>query len=167
MKAVIFCVETNKKANTDWVYILETINRYYGNSQLRVDRIYMDGKGNYKSKHVISEMSSWKEVYASDVLFIYCIDTDNYEMNADHKREFGEIQRYCKDNGYEFVWFCHDIEEVYWGHLIDDVNKKKESIRFMKTRQIEKVNYKNLCAKTIRKNCSNIMDVLDHYIDRK
>ena len=29
MKAIIFCVETNKHANTDWVYIKSTLDKLH------------------------------------------------------------------------------------------------------------------------------------------
>lgn len=169
MKAVIFCVETNKQANTDWVYIKATLDKYYmaeqKNSHVRFDRIYMGSKNKYKSKQVVNEITSWKRVYKDELVVVYCIDTDNYESNPDHKKEFEEISLYCKNRGYELVWFCHDIEEVYWKRSVDNTAKKKESIQFSKTKQIEKVDKKNLVCGNIRSGFSNILCVLEEIIN--
>ena len=50
-KQLLFCVETNSKAETDKVYINETISNYYdlGNNT-RIRFICFEGKGNYKKK---------------------------------------------------------------------------------------------------------------------
>ena len=167
MKAIIFCVETNRQANTDWIYISETLRRFYNTEQIKKDRIYMGTKGKYKSRNVIDEINSWKKVYKDELVVVYCIDTDQYESNANHKKELEEIERYCKDKGYEFVWFCHDVEEVYLGESIANTAKKKESIRFLRSNNIKKIDSKQLCGATMRKSYSNIMTVLDKHLGRK
>lgn len=49
---LIFVVETNKKCNSDWIYIKDTIEHFYSydRTQLKLSAVYMDGKGNYRSK---------------------------------------------------------------------------------------------------------------------
>ena len=48
----IFVVETNKKCNSDWIYIKDTIEHFYVYERTRVKLsvVYMDGRGNYNSK---------------------------------------------------------------------------------------------------------------------
>ena len=161
MKALIFCVETNKQANTDWVYIRETLRRFYDTNQIKYGRIYMGAKNKYKSRSVLTEIYEWKKIYKEELVVIYCIDTDRYESNPVHKKELDEISQYCRDKGYELVWFCHDIEEVYWGKSVKKKDKKDDSIRFAKTNSIDKIESKKLCGKHMKAKYSNIMTVLN------
>ena len=48
---LIFVVETNKKCNSDWIYIKETIEHFYLYDRIKVKLsvVYMDGRGNYSS----------------------------------------------------------------------------------------------------------------------
>lgn len=167
MKAVIFCVETNKHANTDWVYITETLKRFYNTDQIKTDRIYMGTKSKYKSRSVIEDISSWKKVYRDNLVVVYCIDTDNYESNPNQKKDFAEITKYCNDRSYELVWFCHDVEEVYLGNSIHNNAKKEESIRFLKSKSINGIDEVKLSSNQIRSGYSNIMLVLDRFMGRK
>ena len=166
MKAVIFCVETNKHANTDWIYIKETLRRFYKTDNVKIDRIYMGTKNKYKSRSVIDEINSWKKVYKDDLVVIYCIDTDRYESNATQNKELEEVSRYCNSKGYEFVWFCHDVEEVYWGNSVNNTDKRNESIRFYKSKHIEIIDSDKLRKGIMKSGYSNILIVLDEYLDR-
>ena len=49
---LIFVVETNKKCKSDWIYIKDTIDRFYqyDQAQVKFSPVYMDGKGKYKNK---------------------------------------------------------------------------------------------------------------------
>ena len=49
---LIFAVETNKKCNSDWIYIKDTVEHFYAyeRTQLKLSVVYLDGKGNYSSK---------------------------------------------------------------------------------------------------------------------
>ena len=51
---LIICVETNKKCNSDFIYIRSTINRFYDvdNANIRITPVYLDGKGKYASGKV-------------------------------------------------------------------------------------------------------------------
>ena len=48
---MIFAVETNKKCNSDWIYIKDPIEHFYvyERTQLKLSVVYLDGKGNYSS----------------------------------------------------------------------------------------------------------------------
>ena len=49
---LIFVVETNSKCKSDWIYIRDTIERFYryDRTQVRFSPVYMDGKGKYEKK---------------------------------------------------------------------------------------------------------------------
>lgn len=45
---MIFCLEANKQSASDYVYIRDTINRFYKlNNKIKIATIYMNGKSNY------------------------------------------------------------------------------------------------------------------------
>ena len=49
---LVFVVETNKKCNSDWIYIKDTAEHFYeyDRTQIKFSTVYMDGKGNIKVK---------------------------------------------------------------------------------------------------------------------
>ena len=127
----IFVVETNKKCNSDWIYIKDTIEHFYVYERTRVKLsvVYMDGRGNYNSKkkekekeRLISQYSVTSKSNQSKV--IYCFDCDEYNSNPDDSKFLEDAKKYCDDKGYDFVWFCKDVEQVYIGKKVDDSQKK-------------------------------------------
>lgn len=95
---MILCMETNKKADTDSIYISEVINHWYAiNNQIKISKIYMGTKSKYKSKDVIRDIAKKsKDFIIGETRVIYCIDTDQYEINIDHEKEMNEIIQYCQ-----------------------------------------------------------------------
>lgn len=100
-------------------------------------------------------------------MVIYCIDTDQYEKNPNHKKEYDEIQKYCEHENYEMVWFCHDVEEVFIGYKVSDSDKTKKAAEFVKKNIVKNVNYKKLSSDKLIKNTSNMLLVFDKYLQRK
>ncbi len=163
---LIFVVETNKKCNSDWIYIKDTIEHFYDyeRTEVKLRPVYMDGKGKYKNKEkqvkqFIKEYSAMSKTNHSKVL--YCFDCDDYNNNPDDWNFLKEAKKYCKDRGYEFVWFCKDIEQVYIGKRVDDSQKKKEAATFKAKKMIQKVDKNRLSVNTYKVSASNIMKVLD------
>ncbi|MBP3700417.1 MAG: hypothetical protein J6I64_00865 [Lachnospiraceae bacterium] len=76
-------------------------------------------------------------------------------------------QQYCNDQGYDFIWFCKDIERVYLDKKVDDSQKQKEATRFKEKKLIASVDANRLLAGCYQANRSNIMKVLDQYLERK
>ena len=74
-----------------------------------------------------------------------------------------EVRKYCAGAGYEFVWFCKDVEQVYIGKKVADSQKSEEATRFKKRKQISTVDSKKLLMEEYQSNTSNIMRVLDQY----
>ena len=165
---LIFCVETNKQADTDWVYIMEAIRfRYKLPPQISLSKIYMETKSKYDSRKVLGEIEKRTKCYKGETKVIYCIDTDAYESNYEQKKEMDRVKEFCENKGYDFVWFCHDVEEVFLGKQIENSKKVKEAGAFRSSRGIEHVQEEKLAAKEIRNKCSNLLQVLDKYMERK
>ena len=167
---LIFVVETNKKCNSDWIYIKETIEHFYLYDRIKVKLsvVYMDGRGNYSSnkkereiKGYISQYRATSKTNKSKV--IYCFDCDEYINNPEDLKFLEKAKKYCDDHEAEFVWFCKDVEDVYLGKQVDRSEKTKEAVRFKKNNLIKKVDSKNLVAQTYKAKTSNIMKVLDRY----
>lgn len=166
---MIFCVETRKNADTDGIYLTEILkSRYVISNQVKISKIYMGTKSKYNSREVLNEIKQkTKDFIHGESHVVYCIDTDNYESNHEQKKEFEEIEKFCTQNGYELVWFCHDVEEVFLGRKVANSDKRKEAEAFRKNRMIEQVEEEQLMSKTRRKHTSNLLTVVDKYLDKK
>ena len=171
---LIFAVETNKKCNSDWIYIKDTIEHFYSyeRTQVKFSVVYMDGKGNYNSNKKEKEIKSLTAQYRSTsktnrTSVIYCFDCDDYDNKIDDRNFLGEAKKYCDGLGYEFVWFCKDIERVYTGKKVNAVDKKKKSEEFKKKKQISEVKVDKLSAAEYQENTSNILRILEQYLDMK
>lgn len=166
---LIFCVETNKRADTDSIYISETINHLHlVNSKTKISKVYLNTKTRYKAKDVMKEIAGKTKAFTiGETKVIYCIDTDEYEKDAEHKRELDEIRRFCKEGGYDLIWFCHDVEDVYLGRRIPDSAKVQEASAFRRKRKIEEMDFRKLACTAERVHTSNILNILDGYLPRK
>ena len=165
---LIFVVEANKKSKTDRIYIKETIDRFYkyNVAHLKLSTVYMDGKNKYlsKVKEVNLLISQYSVASANNVTkVIYCFDCDDYDSNPVDKEFLEKTQEFCKANNYEYVWFCKDIERVYLGKKIEDGHKNSEATRFKANKLINGVSDSRLNGKSISRNMSNILRVLDRY----
>lgn len=164
---LIFVMETNKQCKADWIYIKDTIDCFYEykRTEVKLSPVYMEGKGNYNSPKKQREINKLISQYGknnhSEV--IYCFDCDEYDSKAEDRKFLDKARQYCKDNEYQFVWFCKDVEHVYLGKQVADSQKKKESIRFKANKLIKKLDSKNLLVETYKIKTSNIMKVLDSY----
>lgn len=166
---IVFCVETNKRAATDSIYIKETIDAlYYVGNDININYVFMGTKTKYNAKEVVKEINSCKrEFKIGNTVVIYCVDTDRYDCDQNHARQLKEIEKYTKDNGYKLVWFCHDIEEVYIGESVSDDKKVSCAADFKKKEKIKTVNISKFNTREYQKNSTNILLVLDEYLERK
>ena len=165
---LIFVVEANKKSKTDWIYIKETIDRFYkyDEAHLKLSAVYMEGKNKYlsKVKEVNLLISQYSSTSANNVTkVIYCFDCDDYDSNPVDKEFLEKTQEFCKANDYEYVWFCKDVERVYLGKKVEDGHKNSEATRFKANKLIDGVSESRLNGKSISHNMSNILSVLDKY----
>ena len=169
---LIFVVDTNKKCKSDWIYIKDTIDRFYqyDQTQVKFSPVYMDGKGKYKNKEkeissLISQYATGNKKNQSKVIF--CFDCDDYDSKSEDADFLAAAKRYCTEKEYEFIWFCKDIECVYLGKKIDDRQKKTESATFKAKKLIDKVDESKLVVNNYRANTSNIMNIIGKYLSRK
>lgn len=169
---LIFVVETNKSCKSDWIYIKDTIEQFYeyNKAHVKLTPVYMDGKGNYKKKE--TEISKWIAQYASMTKenlsrVIYCFDCDDYDNKVEDMIFLKNAETYCRDKGYHFAWFCKDVERVYIGRKVDDSKKQKEATTFKEKNLIKNVDTGRLNCVNYKANSSNIMSILDIYLDKK
>ena len=165
---LIFVVEANKKSKTDWIYIKETIDRFYKYdvAHLKLSAVYMEGKNKYLSKVkevnlLISKYNGASSINVTKV--IYCFDCDDYDSNPVDKEFLEKTQEFCNANNYAYVWFCKDIERVYLGKKVEDGHKNREATRFKANKLIDGVKESRLNGKSISHNMSNILRVLDEF----
>lgn len=163
---LIFVVETNSKCKSDWIYIKSTIEKFYqfDTANTKFSVVYMNGKGNYANND--KKISDRKNPYKGDTYVIFCFDCDDYYTNTSDKLFLDRAKKYCEDNSYDFVWFYKDIESVYLNKRVYDGEKKKESEKFKRNKLINTVDKSNLCVDSYRNNSSNILKVLDNYLER-
>ena len=169
---LVFVVETNKKCNSDWIYIKDTVEHFYeyDRTQIKFSTVYMDGKGKYKSKEkqvaqFVRQYSAMSNANHSKVL--YCFDCDDYDSRPADLKFLDKAQRYCKERNADFVWFCKDIEQVYTGNSVDKGRKKNEAVSFKVKKKIGELRAEKLTHVEYRNGVSNIMTVLDQYLERK
>ena len=149
---LIFVVETNSKSKSDWIYIKDTVERFYQYDQYHVKftPVYMDGKGKYQGKkkevnRLISQYSSTSKTNQSKV--IYCFDCDDYDVKREDSEFLKEAEKYCNTNGYDFIWFCKDIECVK--RLKDMISNVKLQILKQRNKLI-RLTLKNYSIKFIK-----------------
>jgi len=166
---IILCLETNKRANTDYIYIKEILNYFYQKSnQIKISPVYMGTKTKYQSNDILKEIKrKTKDFTIGKTKVIYCIDTDEYEKNTEHANEFRAIQQFCEINNYDLIWFCHDVEEVFLRKKIPDSQKVKEAGAYKGRKGIQKISLEQLCSRDLKVHTSNILCVLDQYLARK
>lgn len=161
---LIFIVETNKKSQSDYLYISETLNKYYNTLGHKMTPIYLNGKGNYNKKK--TEIGRNISKYSGTTHIFMCYDIDNpiepaYELNP-------LIEEYARENGYELIWFYEDIEQVYLGESVSNSVKTLKAKQFVAHNDINGVQEINLSKTAIsRKKSSNILKVLDEVLQRK
>ena len=161
-KRILFCVETTKQADTDYAYIKDTIDYYFvQSSKITIRPVYMESKSRYKSKAVQEDIK--RQSGLADTSVIYCIDTDDYDISPEDRTLLEQIRQYCKKKGYEFIFFCKDVEDVYCGKRIPDTQKIKAIKQFRSTHAIAKTNPKLLEKEQYQPHCSNILNVLNKF----
>ena len=147
---LIFVVETDSKSKSDWIYIKDTVDYFYNydQSHVKFSPVYMDGKGNYTK-------------------VIYCFDCDDFDTNRVEMDFLKNAKEYCDEKQYEFVWFCKDIERVYIGKKVPKREKTKEAAKFKSRKIIQQTDERKLTVSNYIANTSNILKVIDKYLERK
>ena len=98
---------------------------------------------------------------------MYFIDVDDYDISQETKKLYDEIKKYCDKNGYDFVFFDKDVEDVYLRNPVSDKEKVSKVADFKRKQLINNVDEKKLTVDSHKRHCSNILNVLDKYWKRK
>ena len=168
MKLLLFCVESNKQEQIDWIYIESVIKHVFIDERTIVRRpLFMNSRSRYNNPKVLREIKRYQTASYDSVHVIYCVDTDKIETNIDQKKQFEEITKFCSENGFELVWFCHDIEEVFLGYSVSDSEKKASATRFVSNEDYKKISIKKLKRSDYHKGNSNLLTVLEKYLSIK
>ena len=172
---LIFCVETNKQSDTDFLYIKSTIDRFYEykNGHIQIKPVYLGGKGRYSTNRKIREINALINQFnagsnnAESHVFL-CLDCDEYDSDPEDRKFLSEAQSYCENKeNYHLIWFCRDVEDVYLGRQISKNQKTSAANRFVAKKQIKNINVKVLLATQYRQHFSNICTVLDQFLSRR
>ena len=162
---LLFCIESNHQAETDYQYIRETILYFYINdSKTSYRPLFMKTKTRYKSPATIKAINAFcNHSEKAKTHVIYFIDVDNCNASPEDKKLLNDIQEFCTSNDFELVLFCRDIEDVYWGKQISDSEKVKMAESFKKQKKISSVSESNLRKDGYSLHSSNILTILDQY----
>lgn len=164
---VLLCLECNDKSRTDYVYVESTINRFYNKNSVIYKPIFLGSKTKYNSKDKQKEIRERMRQCKGETRVIYFIDLDDYDVSYETKKLYDEIKEFCQRNGHDLVFFCKDVEDVYLGKTVDDDEKVKVATKFKKSKAIGNVDESKLNVNCYRKHCSNILNILDKYWERK
>ncbi len=165
---LILCVEADKRAQTDNMYIKQTISRFYKiDNSVKLSFVNMGGKSNYKNNDVKRKVKQLCQDYRiGSTVVIFFVDLDDINSNPEQVKLNDEIKAFVKENGYEEVWFCRDIEEVFLGRRVDKSEKTKLAIDFVKKGSISDISKDRLMGTKEAKGYSNLMIVLDKHLKR-
>lgn len=167
---IILCVETTRNADTDTKYIRDSIRYFYNiDNSVKLNTVYMNSKDKYNSSKVSKEICSKIKMFnhIGHSVVIYCVDTDFVDIKNEDRIQFEKITQFCKQNDYELVWFCHDVEEVFLGHKVHNAQKVKEAAEFQRKNGISNIDESSLRCESVRIRCSNLLLVLDRYLKRR
>ncbi len=162
----IFLVETSSESKSDERYIKSLIDLRYNYYGHKLKFIYLKGKYNYSRKEF--EIRKWKTKYNGLSKVFMCIDLDNDTSQLNNSILNEKIFSYCCIHGYELIWFYENIEQVFLGKNVDNSSKKQEAIKFYRSNKIKSINLDNLSHdEVLRKKTSNIIKILDNYLNLK
>lgn len=163
---LILVVETNRKADIDVGYLNEIIHYYYDlKNEVSIKYIYMEGKHNYNQRRVEKEIKRYCSMYSGKSHVIYVFDRDQHYKDIRDENFINDVCNYCDQEGYEIIWFVRNIEDVLHKKHVESNKKKEAMIAFKRTKQIQKVEARNLSSPNPRQSkTSNILYVFDKYI---
>lgn len=164
-RIIIICVESSKQAGFDDKYIDSIVKYYYGDKD-PIRYVNMDGKGNFSKKNVKQNITE-KSVGFKNVNVVYAIDLDYFEMNPNQNELNERIISYCKHLDYDLVWFLPNIEYVLTGNDVDKDKKRQMVTQFVRNNQIQWIDSSYLESTQFKKGYSNILLILDKYLQRK
>lgn len=167
-RQILICVETNKRSNTDFVYIKCTLDHYYEyTKEITYRPVYLESKTRYRDKKKQHEINETKKAYKGSTSVIYCIDMDEYASKPEDMQLLEEIKAFCEQQDYDLVLFNKDVEDVYWGQQVKNTEKVKKASQFRENNMIANTRIESLSSNTFSRHQSNILSVFDKYWRRK
>lgn len=171
---IIFVVETNNISKTDDMYISKLIKDNYdlSSNDITYKFVHMGNKYLYKGKKVITDIRKFVNINKKGINhIIYCFDTDRIDTNIESIEFFKQVEIYCKNNDYELIWFCYDIENVFIGKSVSDDKKVSFATNYFS----KNINYNKSIVKRLSTNDnevktnkkSNILLILNKYFKIK
>ena len=171
MRQILFCVESNPQARTDSMYVDTAIKTsFLIDNNVTINYIYMNGKSRYNDSKTLKRINKYTNMAqkrGTPTSIIYCIDTDNYESSLEDTKLNNEIKAFCEENGYELVWFCRTIEEVFLHKIVNDAEKTKEAIGFLRKNSLGNATIKFLSQKNYSRKKSNLFFVVSKHLNLK
>lgn len=168
-KLLILCVETTKQKKLDNVYIDKTIKSLYEvGCDVSLKYCYFYGKGNYNKKDIKQQIKELEDMALTDEKqVVYFIDLDSYDIDSSIKKKNEEIENYCIKKGYKLVWFCRNIEEVFWHKKIGESEKTQYAKNFNVGKTLQMATKDSLSSESKTKNKSNLMLVFNNLLKKK
>ncbi|HIU70024.1 MAG TPA: hypothetical protein IAC60_00325 [Candidatus Enterosoma merdigallinarum] len=137
---ILFCVETTAKCQSDKIYLVEYLRRFFDTRSPRYDFLFLGGKSNYDDSGVLKRIErniqklnkGLKKGESRPYKIIYCIDLDG----TDNERIMlnNTIKTFCIKKKFDLIWFYKDIESVFWGKSVIK-NKGIEAERWVTTKK--------------------------------
>lgn len=168
IKHIILCVESKHQAQLDQAYIDKTLKYFYKiDSSVKLTYCNINGKGNYNKTNLLKQIRiKTKQSSADETFVVYFIDTDNYDTSPEDKNLNEKIKNFCKVNGFLLVWFCRNIEEVYWHKSLPKNEKVKAVKRFNTYNSLQKATEDSLSSLNMSHKKSNILKIFDNILAR-
>lgn len=173
IKQLIFVFETSEEDKSDSIYVNAFLDKYFELDSNIINNIFLKGKQNYNNKVVKRRINNLKKMALSTqnivTEVIYFIDLDSCgDINKDKGTYLGNLIEYIAANGYELVWFCKDIEEVFLNKTVNKKDNKTALAKdFVKTSGIEKLSLNRFSHNKFERYYSNIYNVLSAYLRTK
>lgn len=170
---LVFVLECDDEEKSDAIYLNEVISYFYeykndNYSQISRQNIFLEGKGKYKN--IKSRIDNERKTFScegGEIKVIYMIDLDSTEPEYKLGSLNRNIMDYCDKNGYDLIWMCKNVENVFLGVESDVVENKTEAAKAFARIKDKGFDIIKLSKTRIEQYCSNILLVLDKYLKRK
>lgn len=167
-KLIILCTETNKSHPVDSLYIRKTLNHFYEiDNSITIKPVKFNGKGNFDKPKVLKEIKENLKAKFDEKYVFYCVDTDKFASKIEDVNLNNKIENFCKQNGYAYVWFCQNVEEVFWKKEIQDNEKVKMAERFNISDLSKTLDENKFLSKCVNRYKSNLLLEFDKILKRK
>ena len=167
---IILIVEADEQSRTDFIYINSILREYYKihlRNDIKISKVFMGGKSHYNQKKILQEIRKYIKDYShiGDSHVVYCFDTDRFESKPEDKKLLEDEEVFCNTNEYDFVWFCHDIEEVFWGKSVPKNEKVSKVKKYLTQNQVKSLVLDNFRSSSMVRRKSNLLSVIERYLE--